>query len=63
MQGIEKLTISAYAKRYNKHVSAVSLWVNEGILEIEPNVVGTRLILDNDANRATLFSLTRRKKK
>ena len=63
MQGIEKVTVSAYAKRYNKYPQLICKWVNEGILELEPNVVGTRLILDNDANRATLFSLTRRKKK
>jgi hypothetical protein len=63
MEVIEKLTISEYAKRYKKYPQQICQWANEGLLELESGVVGTKLILDNDNNRATLFSLTRRKKK
>ena len=60
---MEKLTISEYAKRYNKYPQQLCTWVNEGLFEMEENVIGTKLILDNDNNRMVLFSLTRRKKK
>ena len=63
MDNVEKLTVNEYAKRYGKYPQQICTWVNEGVLELEPNVVGTNLILDNDSNRATLFQLTRRKRK
>jgi hypothetical protein len=59
----EKLTVSEYAKRYKKFPQQICAWVNEGLLELEPNVVGAKLIIDNDNNRKTLFSLIRRKRK
>lgn len=59
---MDKLTVSEYAKRYNKKPQQISAWVKEGLLELDKNVVGTKLILDNDNNRMVLFSLTRRKK-
>lgn len=60
---MEKLTINEYAKRYKKYPQQICTWVNEGLLELDSNVVGTKLILDNDENRKVLFSLTRRKRK
>jgi len=60
---MEKLTVSEYAKRYKKFPQQVCTWANEGLFEMDKNVVGTRLILDNDNNRKVLFSLTRRKRK
>lgn len=60
---MEKLTVNEYAKRYKKYPQQICSWVNEGLFDLEPDVVGTKLILDNDSNRQTLFNLTRRKRK
>jgi len=55
-------TITEYAKKYNKLPQNISTWVKEGLFELGDDIVGTNLIKDNDNNRLTLLTLTRRKK-